>query len=61
MAHVSMIVNQPVSLFKGQAVSHVMNSISEAFSSFKANRDARRVEKILAGLDPRLVRDIMPQ
>ncbi len=61
MANVSVNAVQPVSFFKENVITHVMHSISDAMSTFKAKRQERRVEKILAGLDPRIVRDILPQ
>ncbi len=61
MAHVSVNAVQPVSFYKENVITHVTNSISDAINTFKANRQERRVQKILAGLDPRIVRDILPQ
>ncbi|MEH6631682.1 MAG: hypothetical protein V7776_12680 [Halopseudomonas aestusnigri] len=61
MANVSVNAVQPVSFFKENVITHVMHSISDAMSTFKAKRQERRVAKILAGLDPRIIRDILPQ
>ncbi|MFD2205871.1 hypothetical protein [Kiloniella antarctica] len=61
MANVSVNVVQPVSFRTEKAIAFVMNTVAELVSSYKAKRHERRVEKILEGLDPRIVRDILPQ
>ncbi|WP_085905577.1 hypothetical protein [Kiloniella majae] len=61
MAHVSVNVAQPVSFFKEGFVAVVKTAVSDAIVAYKAKRQERRVAKILNNLDPRLVRDIIPQ
>ena len=61
MANISLNAVRPVSFFKEEVISFVMNAVAETISSYKAKRHERRVEKILEGLDPRIVRDILPQ
>ena len=61
MAHVSVNVGQPVSFYKEGLFATVANAVSEILVTYNAKRQERRVEKILANLDPRLVRDIIPQ
>ncbi|KKJ78138.1 hypothetical protein WH95_01945 [Kiloniella litopenaei] len=61
MAHVSVNVAQPVSFAKEGIVAFVKTAVSDAIIAYKAKRRERRIAKILNDLDPRLVRDIIPQ
>ncbi|WP_020594480.1 hypothetical protein [Kiloniella laminariae] len=61
MAHVSLFVDRSSPFYMEKALYLVATTAAEILAGFKAKRQQRAVAKILASLDARTLRDIMPE